>query len=408
MADANISRKLLKIFEGLVDSCCQHYQMLCKDDQLKAMEIMKNSFLSLELKQEGGIKEEGEYFEHDTTMDRSENLDDLKVKDELGLANIAEDQQEAPESDAETFQELNITDLDISEGSGEDKLMENRNNLKRTFDDSEENLGCKRLKAKGDNPLGGEIISHNVKHQDSLSSYLQTIVKTIVKSTMEEKALNRSKSEEPEGVSRSAQALIMRRRNSWSGNQNQNQMGSSSYEETSMHPFKPSLAGGLSLLGRTNSSEPPWYKDISCDKLTLTTRGPSVSAEHFGSCIGRFVPMESTPNCFVQKHSKSGRKLIMMRTPLTSFQGWLWTVRFEKDYVPVFQNLTESESVPTKGWQWWDLKLSAWKYDMSLTMAAFSPCGIITIMVRGAATEILPEKSVFKPKQGEWFSGRQV
>ena len=76
--------------------------------------------------------------------------------------------------------------------------------------------------------------------------------------------------------------------------------------------------------------------------------------------------------------------------------------------MPVFQNVTESESVPIKGWQWWDLKLSAWKYDLSLTMATFSPCGIITITVRGAATEILPEKSVFKPKQGEWFSGRQV
>ena len=198
----------------------------------------------------------------------------------------------------------------------------------------------------------------------------------------------------------------MRRRNSWSGNQSQ--MGSSSCEETSVPPLKPSSAGGLSFFGQTNSSEPPWYKDISCDKLTLTTKGPSVSAEHFGSCIGRFVPMESTPNCFVQKHSKSGRKLIMMRTPLTSFRGWLWTVRFEKDYMPVFQNVTESESVPIKGWQWWDLKLSAWKYDLSLTMATFSPCGIITITVRGAATEILPEKSVFKPKQGEWFSGRQV
>ena len=97
-----------------------------------------------------------------------------------------------------------------------------------------------------------------------------------------------------------------------------------------------------------------------------------------------------------------------MRTPLTAFKRWLWTVRFEKDYMPVFQNVSESPQVPRKDWQWWDLKLSLWKYDTSLTMEAFSPCGTITITVRGPATEILPEKSVFKPKQGEWFSGRQV
>ena len=116
--------------------------------------------------------------------------------------------------------------------------------------------------------------------------------------------------------------------------------------------------------------------------------------------------METMPNCFVQKHSKSGRKLILTRIPLK--RGWLWVVRLEKEYTPVFQNVTDSGSVPRKGWQWWDFKLSTWKCDLSLSMEAFSPCGIITITVRGAATEILPEKSVFKPKQGEWFSGRQV
>ena len=89
--------------------------------------------------------------------------------------------------------------------------------------------------------------------------------------------------------------------------------------------------------------------------------------------------METTPNCFVQKHSKSGRKLILSRIPLTSSRGWLWVVKFEKDHTPVFQNVTDSESVPTKGWQWWDLKLSAWKHDPSLSMEEFSPCGIITI-----------------------------
>ena len=45
MASADISRKVLKIFEGLVDSCCQHYQLLRNEDQLKALKIMKNAVL---------------------------------------------------------------------------------------------------------------------------------------------------------------------------------------------------------------------------------------------------------------------------------------------------------------------------------------------------------------------------
>ena len=111
MANAAISRKLLKIFEGLVSSCCQHYQMLLKEDQLKALKIMQNTALRFEVKEEGGgIKEE--YFEHNTTL---ENLD-LKVKDEIGLTDITEEHQhQTGDSDAETFQELNIQDLDTSE-----------------------------------------------------------------------------------------------------------------------------------------------------------------------------------------------------------------------------------------------------------------------------------------------------
>ena len=432
MANADFSKKLLKIFEGLVTSCCQHYQMLLKEDQLKALKMMKNTALRFELKQEGDVIKE-EYFEHDTTLENS----DLKVKEELGLTDITEDHQhQTGESDAETFQQLNIKDLDTSEaGSGEDELMENKNNLKRTLMDPEDHA-CKRLRGGGDDPSEGTIpiISHNMElPQDSLSSNLQTMVRTIVKSTMEEKALNRSKSEHSNGVAGAGSTGIISRRNSWSAPQmlswSANQRKESSRrsreaaaeertswsanqsresEETSLlRELEPSSTGELSFLG--NSSSEPWYQDIGCDNLTLTTRGPSLAAQNFGSCLGRFVPMETTPNCFVQKHSKSGRKLMMTRSPLTSFTGWLWTVRFEKDCTPVFQNVTEdSGSVPTKGWQWWDLKLSAWKYDLSLSMEAFSPCGTITITVRGAATEILPEKSVFKPKQGEWFSGRQV
>ena len=380
MANPDISRKLLKIFEGLVNSCCQHYQMLSKKDQLEADQIVRNAFPCLKLKQEDAIKEEREYFEDDG---------DLKVKEEARFTEITEDHQTSG-TDAETFQKLDLRDLD-TEGSSEDEIIENKNHLKRTFMESDDHF-CKRLKAS--NPLDSPrpTISDGLEPpQDLLSSHLQTIVKTIVKSTMEEKTLKRSKSEESEMV----RSTPFGRRNSWSG---------SSCEETNLNVFN--LSSGNMCLPGDNSG--PWYQDIDCEKLTLTTRGPSVTAEFFGSCIGRFIPMERTPNCFIQKHSKTGRKLIMMRTPLTSFRKWLWTVRFEKDYMPVFQNVTDSRSVPLEGWQWWDLKLSSWKNDLSLTMEAFSPCGIITITVKGAATEILPEKSVFKPKQGEWFSGRQV
>ena len=76
MADADISKELLKIFEGLLGSCCKHYQLLMKEDQLKALKIIKNTALRFELKQEGGgrgVKEE--YFEPDDTS--VENFDDM-------------------------------------------------------------------------------------------------------------------------------------------------------------------------------------------------------------------------------------------------------------------------------------------------------------------------------------------
>ena len=81
MANPDISRKLLKIFEGLVNSCCQHYQLLSKKDQLEADQIVRDAFPCLKVKQEDAIKEEREYFEDDG---------DLKVKEEAIFPEITE------------------------------------------------------------------------------------------------------------------------------------------------------------------------------------------------------------------------------------------------------------------------------------------------------------------------------
>jgi len=383
MTDTEVSTKLLTIFEALISSCSQQYQLLCEEDQLKANKIFKKTFITcFEIKSEDPVKEEEvEYFEQDDAV-----VSELKVKDQLEMTLNVGNSETQELDDAEIFQELDFNCPDTDSSS--ENVIEEQKGLKRPHEDA---YNSTNKKARVD--TSPEYSVDMVPAQNVLSSHLQTIVKTIVKSTMEEGAVRlfRSKSEEPDLL---GSKPLIGRRSSWAGTQT-----GISHDETNLQAshVQPIL-----------STDEPWYQDIGCEKLTLTTSGPSVSAEFFGSCIGRFVPMENTPNCFIQKHSKSGRKLILMRTPLTAFKRWLWTVRFEKDYMPVFQNVSESPQVPRKDWQWWDLKLSLWKYDTSLTMEAFSPCGTITITVRGPATEILPEKSVFKPKQGEWFSGRQV
>ena len=44
MTDTEVSTKLLTIFEALISSCSQQYQLLCEEDQLKANKIFKKTF----------------------------------------------------------------------------------------------------------------------------------------------------------------------------------------------------------------------------------------------------------------------------------------------------------------------------------------------------------------------------
>ena len=49
MTDTEVSTKLLAIFEALISSCSQQYQLLCEEDQLKANKIFSHGFFDLRI-----------------------------------------------------------------------------------------------------------------------------------------------------------------------------------------------------------------------------------------------------------------------------------------------------------------------------------------------------------------------
>ena len=113
MTDTEVSTKLLTIFEALISSCSQQYQLLCEEDQLKANKILKKTFITcFEIKSEDPVKEEEkEYFEQDDGV-----VSELKVKDQLEMTLNVGNSETQELDDAEIFQELdfNCPDTDSS------------------------------------------------------------------------------------------------------------------------------------------------------------------------------------------------------------------------------------------------------------------------------------------------------
>ena len=113
MTDTEVSTKLLTIFEALISSCSQQYQLLCEEDQLKANKIFKKTFITcFEIKCEDPVKEEEmEYFEQDDGV-----VSELKVKDQLEMRLNVGNSGTQELDDAEIFQELdfNCPDTDSS------------------------------------------------------------------------------------------------------------------------------------------------------------------------------------------------------------------------------------------------------------------------------------------------------